>query len=71
MTIYVLTREINDYNQDGEYFVHAWDHPPSETELGEFVGSLWYKGQMISATERLQRGRVHHEHEWFNLTTCL
>lgn len=33
MTIWVLTEEYNDYDQHGEYFVHAWDHRPSREEL--------------------------------------
>jgi hypothetical protein len=70
MTIYVLTREINAYDQEGEYFVHAWDHHPTERELKSFVGEVWVNGQMISATQRVQRGRINTEYEWFNLVTC-
>jgi hypothetical protein len=31
--IWVLTKEVNDYNQHGEYYVKAWDHKPTEEEL--------------------------------------
>jgi hypothetical protein len=34
-SIWVLTEEYNDYDQHGEYFVHAWDHKPSRQELIE------------------------------------
>lgn len=33
MIIWVLTEEHNDYDQHGEYFIHAWDHKPSREEL--------------------------------------
>ena len=32
-TIWVLTRGINDYNQDGDYFVAAFINKPTVTEL--------------------------------------
>jgi len=32
-SIWVLTEEYNDYDQFGEYFVHAWNHKPSKVEL--------------------------------------
>ena len=31
--IYILTREDNDYNQHGSYFICAFDHKPSIEEL--------------------------------------
>lgn len=33
MSVWVLTEEYNDYDQHGEYFLHAWDHKPSREEL--------------------------------------
>jgi hypothetical protein len=35
--MWVLTREINQYEQDGEYYVQAFLDKPSEQELSEFV----------------------------------
>lgn len=31
--IYVLTYDVNAYDQYGEYFIHAWDHKPSIKEM--------------------------------------
>ena len=33
MSIWVLTEEYNDYDQYGEYFVHAWSGKPTWEEL--------------------------------------
>ncbi len=30
MQLYVLTRDINEYNQDGEYFVKVFAEKPSK-----------------------------------------
>ena len=62
MSIWILTREINEYDQDGEYFVDAWLEKPTH--------------QMLSAlevpTNRLKHvlnggGRVGFENQWFHL----
>lgn len=31
--MWILTREINEYDQDGEYFVDAWENYPSVESL--------------------------------------
>jgi hypothetical protein len=33
--IWVLTEGYNDYDQHGEYFIHAWNHKPNKEELLE------------------------------------
>ena len=33
MSIWVLTKEYNDYNQHGEYFVGAWKEKPTHQLL--------------------------------------
>jgi hypothetical protein len=33
MSIWILTREINEYDQDGEYFVDAWLEKPTHQIL--------------------------------------
>lgn len=33
MQVYVLTRDINEYNQDGEYFVKVFAEKPSKQQL--------------------------------------
>ena len=32
-SIWVLTTEVNEYDQVGEYFSAAWSHKPSKAEL--------------------------------------
>ena len=62
MSIWILTREINEYDQDGEYFVDAWNEKPSH--------------QLLTAAgvpqNRLRHvlnggGRVGFENQWFYL----
>lgn len=36
--IWVLTREINEYCQDGAYFEHAWTHKPTAQEVASVCG---------------------------------
>ena len=38
MAIWVLTRAINEYGQEGEYFVDAWDAKPTEEQLKKATG---------------------------------
>lgn len=38
MAIWVLTRAINEYCKDGEYFVEAWDAKPTEEQLKTAAG---------------------------------
>lgn len=51
--LYVITRELNDYNQDGEYFVSVFSKEPTKEQL---------KNLNID-----HLGRVNWENEWFNL----
>lgn len=53
MNLYIVTREINDYNQDGEYFVAAFDHIPTKVELTA-IGVDHFE-------------RIDNEDEWYNL----
>lgn len=60
-SIWVLTREINDYNQDGEYFVAAWNKKPTHEMLKEIMG-------VQNADHVLAGGgRIKWENEWFYL----
>ncbi len=63
MNMYVLTREINAYDQDGVYFENVWDHKPSVRELSAFVPKE--KALFLLETGG---GRVDLENEWFYLT---
>jgi hypothetical protein len=63
--IYILTREINAYDQDGEYYVTAFKTSPSITQLRKYMGNISneiYDHMIINGG-----GRLKTEHEWFNL----
>ncbi len=61
-SVWVLTREINQYDQDGEYFVAVFENKPHHTQLS--VNGV--------PQNRLKHvldggGRVGIENEWFFL----
>ena len=64
--IWILTREVNEYDQEGAYFVAAFLTKPTAEEIravtwtqasDEFIGHLLNGG-----------GREREEHEWYWLT---
>lgn len=61
-SVWILTREINEYDQDGEYFVNVFDHPPSAEELYLFGVP---KGRLSHV--QAGGGRKGYEEEWFFL----
>lgn len=61
--IYVLTREINQYDQDGEYFVHAWTYMPKQEDIIQWVGNSKTANHIIINGG----GRVEFEDEWYYL----
>lgn len=60
--IYVLIREINQYEQDGEYLVWAGDHRPTITDLCKFL-----KKDLATHVLSTGGGRIEYENEWFHL----
>ena len=60
--IWILTREHNDYDQHGEYYVMAWRHEPTPSELLK-------AGVPESDVTRVMQGggRENNEGIWFNL----
>lgn len=60
--IYVLTEEYNEYDQYGEYFVHAWIGKPTDMQLAEHVRP----GNNIDWILR-GGGRIDKEYHWYNL----
>ena len=62
--MYVVTREINEYNQEGEYFVAAYRSKSSFGDLKVLLG-----GESDVTVGKLTRGggRQALEDEWFNL----
>lgn len=64
-TRWVVTREINQYDQDGEYFFCVFDDKPTFAELKIILPSMDDK-----TIGKLTRGggRQKDEYEWYRLT---
>lgn len=65
-TLWILTREINEYDQDGAYFVAAWLTRPDAHQL--HAAGVPFK--IMNWVEN-GGGRKDVEEEWFNLITVL
>lgn len=64
MSIWVLTREINEYYQEGEYFEHAWDHLPTRGELA----GVGIKSESLQDHLYENGGdRIGYENTWYHL----
>jgi|GEM_PF-2314930 len=61
-SIWILTREINQYDQDGEYFVGAWNQKPTHQMLTELGVPQKRLRKVLDGG-----GRVYPEEEWFYL----
>lgn len=59
-SIYVLTREINAYEQDDEYFVAAFDHMPTKSELQDKIFDETIIDHVLKGG-----GRIADEDEWW------
>lgn len=68
-TIWLLTREVNEYGQEGEYFVAAFSEHPTKEQLYAAGVPNWDFGTG-GYLEHVRRGggRARNEDEWFNLT---
>lgn len=72
MSIWVLTEEYNDYDQHGEYFIHAWDHKPSREELKVRINEESrytqpdYIGYVLNGGGRIDNGK-YYEDQWYFL----
>lgn len=62
MDVYVLTREVNAYDQFGEYFVAVFANKPTTTQLREHEVP---EGRLTHVLKG--GGRLDHEAEWFHL----
>ena len=62
--MWIVTRAINQYDQDGDYFVCAFDKKPTFQELKKILGCD------DATIGKLMRGggRQNLEYEWFFLT---
>ena len=68
--MFIITRSINDYNQDGEYFEVAFDHIPALAELSDFFYNKKLEeledGQLLFLAHiRNGGGRQNTENEWY------
>ena len=61
-TVFVLTREINEYDQCGEYFVEVFAGKPSRAQLIACDVPEYRLDHVLNGG-----GRVDEEYEWFNL----
>jgi len=63
MEVWVLTREINKYNQEGEYFEKVFFEKPTSKELSEYTRmSKEYCEEFI-----IRRKGRRTDHTWYNL----
>ena len=62
--MWILTREINEYYQEGEYFVYAFQNKPTFKELKDILSK-----EDDVAIEWIMKGggRLEFEHEWYHL----
>lgn len=62
--MWIVTREVNAYDQEGEYFIAAYDHKPTFQEL-----KLLLPHKKDSVVGKLTRGggREDSEYEWYYL----
>jgi hypothetical protein len=62
--MWVITRAINQYDQDGEYFECVFDHKPTIEELVKYTEQdKAYAQYLLNGG-----GRIKVENEWYYLT---
>ena len=63
--MWVITRAINDYNQDGDYLMAVFYEKPNEEQLKRVLKNddTHFLGHMLEGG-----GRISLEHEWYYLT---
>lgn len=64
MKVYVLTRAINQYDQDGEYFECVFGAKPSYEQLIKAGVSRENAEYMVEGND----GRIGYQDEWWYLT---
>lgn len=63
--MWIITEEVNDYNQCGEYFVAAFDNKPTFQELKKL---LPYENDVTIGKLTRGGGRQEVEDVWYYLT---
>lgn len=74
--VWVLTRGVNDYNQDGDYFEAVWLKKPTIKQLTDYFYENGAKAQAIDVMAALAfvmhveagGGRRGSEDIWYHLT---
>lgn len=69
--MWILTREINQYDQDGEYFVACWTEKPSADQIAPCL-PVWLPQLAAHASyahylHETGGGRIGLESEWYKL----
>ena len=71
---YILTMDINEYDQHGEYFLNGWMHNPTDKEIKEAIKNDGYGSMMLQSLDmqwiRDNKGRpepYRNNQAWFNL----
>ena len=64
MDVWILTREVNEYEQQGEYFVAVFGGKPAHEELTALGVPRNRLRHVLNGG-----GRVVHENEWFHLSS--
>lgn len=72
MKVWVLTREINEYDQDGEYFEAVFVKKPTIKQMAEYLQGKVYMPDVMRALALCEHilqggGRQDSENVWFNL----
>lgn len=70
--IYVITYEINQYDQEGEYFYAAFLNEPKLAELSQLffektIDELEDEQILFLSHVKSGGGRKHNEHLWYNM----
>ena len=66
MKIYVLTREVNEYDQDGEYFVAAYQQLPTPQQLWDVGVPQNRTRHVINGGGRIIKDS-YYDQEWWML----
>lgn len=69
--VWVLTYEVNDYDQHGEYFLAVFEKKPTYEQVVDFLSDNYRNvGTLVKAVFRLVDsggGRIHNEDTWYHL----
>ena len=61
-TVWILTYEVNEYDQEGEYFLEVFGNKPTEEQLRGMLPNDVDVQHVLNGG-----GRVLYEYKWFHL----